>query len=157
MYQVLSEKGFNFIKNSRRCCLSSYKNDIGEWAIGYGYNKSIEPGRTISELTALSLLQADVIECERKLNEIIMIPLVQNQFDAVLSLFYDVGPGVLGKKSGVEIWKSGNISPMLSLINNSKLDAAGEYFSYWGVNQGKDSLKFREAEKKIFLYGTYPL
>jgi len=157
MYQVLSEKGFNFIKNSRRCCLSSYKNEVGEWAIGYGYNKSVGPGRTISELTALSLLQSDIMECEQKLNEIIMTPLAQSQFDAVLSLYYDVGPGIFGKKSGVEIWKSGNTSPILTFINDSKFDAAGEYFSYWGINHGKDKLQFREAEKKMFLYGTYPL
>lgn len=157
MYQVLSEKGFNFIKDSRRCCLSSYKNEMGAWAIGYGYNKNVGPGRIISELTALILLQSDIMECEKKLNAIIMNPLNQSQFDAVLSLFYDIGPGVFGKKSGVEIWKSGNMSPMLSLINDAKFDAAGEYFSYWGINRGKDKLHFREAEKKIFLYGTYPL
>ncbi|MEE4411548.1 MULTISPECIES: lysozyme [Serratia] len=157
MYQVLSEKGFNFIKNSRRCCLSSYKNESGEWAIGYGYNKNVGPGRVISELTALSLLQSDIMECEQKLNEIIMTPLAQSQFDAVLSLYYDVGPGIFGKKSGVEIWKSGNTSPILAFINDAKFDAAGEYFSFWGVNCGKDKLRFREAEKKMFLYGTYPL
>lgn len=157
MYQVLSEKGFNFIKNSRRCCLSSYKNEEGVWAIGYGYNKNVGPGRTISELTALSLLQSDIMECEQKLNAIIMAPLTQSQFDAVLSLFYDIGPGIFGKKSGVEIYKSGNTSPILALINEAKFDAAGEYFSYWGMNHCKDKLHFREAEKKIFLYGTYPL
>ncbi|ANS43569.1 lysozyme [Serratia inhibens] len=157
MYQVLSEKGFNFIKNSRRCCLSSYKNEIGEWAIGYGYNKSVGPGRTISELTALGLLQADIMECEQKLNEILMTPLAQSQFDAILSLFYDIGLGVCGKKSGIGICKSGSISPMLSLINDAKFYAAGEYFLYWGINHEKDKLKLREAEKKIFLHGTYPI
>ncbi|SPZ57094.1 Phage-related lysozyme (muraminidase) [Serratia quinivorans] len=157
MYQVLSENGFNFIKKSRRCCLSSYVNDEGEWAVGYGYNRNVGPGRTISELTALSLLQSDIMECEQRLNEIIMTPLAQYQFDAVLSLFYDVGPGVFGKRSGVEIWKSGNTSPMLTLINDAKLDDVSEYFSYWGVNSSKERLRLREEEKEIFLYGVYPL
>lgn len=157
MYQVLSEKGFNFIKNSRRCCLSSYVNDEGVWAVGYGYKKDIGPGRTISELTALCLLQSDIMECEQRLNEIVMAPLCQYQFDAILSLFYDIGPGVFGKKSGVEIWKSGNTSPMLALINDAKYVDVGDYFSFWGVNGCKEKLRLREAEKKIFLHGIYSL
>ncbi|CAI1500377.1 lysozyme [Serratia entomophila] len=155
MYQVLSEKGFDFIKESRRCCLSSYVNQDGERAIGYGYRKNIFPGKVITELTALSLLQADIMECEKRLNEIVMIPLAQHRFDAILSLFYDVGPGSPGKKSGVEILKSGSVSPMLTLINDAKFDAASEYFSYWGVTGGCVNFHLREAEKNLFLHGYY--
>ncbi|BEM58651.1 hypothetical protein SME22J_25120 [Serratia marcescens] len=155
MYQVLSEKGFGFIRESRRCCLSSYVNQDGERAIGYGYSKNILPGKIITELTALSLLQADIMECEQRLNEIVMIPLAQHRFDAILSLFYDVGPGCSGKKSGFEVLKSGSISPMLTFINDARFDAAAEYFSYWGVNGACSKLHLREAEKSLFLYGAY--
>lgn len=155
MCQVLSEKGFGFIRESRRCCLSSYVDQDGERAIGYGYRKNISPGKVITELTALSLLQADIMECEKRLNEIIMMPLAQHRFDAILSLFYDVGPGASGKKSGFEVLKSGSVSPMLTFINAARFDAAAEYFSYWGVNCGCSKLHLRDAEKNLFLYGDY--
>ena len=91
MHQVLSERGLTLIKSFEGLRLSSYRDSGGIWTIGYGHTGDVGAGKTISELTALTLLQADVMDCEALLHKIVEVPLNQGQFDALVSFLFNVG------------------------------------------------------------------
>lgn len=97
----ISQNGLNLIKKWEGCYLTSYKDPVGIWTIGYGTTNSdkaitgteIKQGMSISQETANNWLEASV---NRK-----YVPLVekyqskynfnQNQFDALVSFAYNIG------------------------------------------------------------------
>lgn len=158
MHQTISDSGLIFIKSFEILRLSSWQNTKGVWTIGYGHTQDVKSGQVITDLTALSLLQADIMEYEECIQQIVTTPLSQNQFDALVSFSFSVGLGVPGVKNGLQYLKSGTPSSLLLHLNNYKYNEAAEQFSYWiyqdNEKQPSDELKQRrEKEKQLFLSG----
>jgi lysozyme len=154
MYQKVSENGFLFIKNQETYRLSAYQDPANVWIIGYGYKKEVKPKQIITELTALALLQADIMDCEHWLNLIIAYPLSQCQFDALASFLFNVGPGIPGVNSGLEYLKSGSPSPLLMAVNSGHYQEAANQFLYWDYVDLPSSQRQRgrrQAERDLFL------
>lgn len=154
MQQILSERGLSLIKGYEGLRLSSYRDSGGIWTIGYGHTGEVRAGQTISELTALTLLQADVMECEALLYRIVEVPLNQGQFDALVSFLFNVGPGKVGVKSGLRYLKSGSPSTLLRLLNAGLYQEAAEQFPLWAYAGGQrlpGLLRRRREEQSLFL------
>ncbi|MCP1107019.1 lysozyme [Serratia nevei] len=154
MQQILSARGLSLIKSYEDLRLSSYRDSGGIWTIGYGHSGEVRAGQTISELTALTLLQADVMECEALLHRIIEVPLNQGQFDALVSFLFNVGPGKAGVKSGLRYLKSGSPSTLLRLLNAGRYQEAAEQFPLWAYAGGQrlpGLLRRRREEQRLFL------
>jgi len=74
-----------------------YRDAAGRPTIGYGtlIDTSEEQylmNATITEAEAERLLRRDLVPFEKAINDTITVHLAQNQFDALLSLVYNIGP-----------------------------------------------------------------
>lgn len=90
--------GLNMIKNFESCRLTAYKAVSTEkyWTIGWGhYGADVTQGMTITQERADQLLEQDVTSFENYVNAFSKkynVDLNQNQFDALVSFTYNVGP-----------------------------------------------------------------
>ena len=138
-----SNTGINLIKKFEGFSANEYICPAGKITIGYGH--VILPSEhftTITEDEAIELLKKDLESREIELNKLIKVSLFQNQFDALISLVYNIG---------MSNFKS---STLLKFINSNSFDKVPEQFRRWiYVNkQVSNGLKKRrEAEIKAWL------
>lgn len=89
-----SENGLRLIKGYESLSLRAYRCPAGVVTIGYGHTRTARPGQTITEREADELLRGDIVEAERAVNLTAGVrPLTQNQFDALVSLVFNIGSG----------------------------------------------------------------
>lgn len=93
-----SPKGIALIKEFEGLRLKAYLCPGGVWTIGYGHTAGVKSGMVISEAQAEEYLKADLILFERYLNGL-GLALNQNQFDALISLIYNIGIGNFQKST----------------------------------------------------------
>lgn len=92
-----SQAGVDLIKSFEGLSLTAYRLP-GEqyYTIGYGhYGKEVKAGQRITKDEAEKLLKADLEKFEEWVNTIPPFELNQNQFDALVSFTYNLGPGNL--------------------------------------------------------------
>ena len=88
----LSPKGLQHLKSVEGLRLTAYW-DRKQWSIGYG-TKS-RKGEVIDEAEAERRLLANVRYFEKCVHKYITVPLLQPEFDALVSWTYNVGCGAL--------------------------------------------------------------
>lgn len=88
-----SSSGKNLIKRWEGLRLTAYRDPVGVWTIGYGHTKDVYEGQTITVAQADAMLEAELAEYEGYVNDYVTANLNQNQFDALVSFVYNVGPG----------------------------------------------------------------
>jgi lysozyme len=96
---------------------------------------------TISKDTAEELLLEDVQRFEEAVNEEVKVPLKQNQFDALVSWTFNLGPSNLKQ------------STLLRVLNEGEYDQVPAQIKRWNKAGGKvlDGLiRRREAEALLF-------
>jgi len=137
----ISQEGIALIKKFEGCELEAYKCPAGVWTIGYGHTKDVKEGDRINKDEANYLLEEEMIEYEGYINDMVEVPLEQNQFDALTSWVYNLGSSNLMS------------STMLTLLNESKYNEIPQQIKRWNKAGGKvlDGLvKRREAEALLF-------
>jgi lysozyme len=95
----------------------------------------------------------DIAVSEKLVLNNVKIQLSQNQFDALVSIVYNVGPGSK-TKDGIIRLKSGVPSTLLKKINNNDFVGAGQEFLKWCRADGiimSGLERRREAERQLFL------
>ena len=89
-----SAQGLALIKRFQGLSLEKYRDAEGMWLIGYGHlirnQERFDTRLTCSQAEALFL--QDVEAYRQRLCQCIDAPLVQHQFDALLSLAFSLGP-----------------------------------------------------------------
>ena len=121
--------------------------------IGYGHLiKSEEDFRDgINETTATELLRTDITTAERAVKNNISVPLKQNQYDALVSLAYNIGA------------KSFANSTVVKYINNSNFRSSvypnlESAWKAWNRSQGEISnglINRRQNEWDLYNRGIY--
>ncbi|MEQ1159091.1 lysozyme [Acinetobacter calcoaceticus] len=143
----LSVEGVNQICNFEGLKLSAYDDDTGVWTIGYGTTrypngKRVSEGDRCTLEQAKAYMQHDLKIFERAVNSSVKVPLKQNQFDALVSLAYNIGVGAFKH------------STLLKKLNSGDYKEAANQFDVW-VNAGGKRLQGlvnrRAMEKKLFL------
>ncbi len=137
----ISKEGLSLIKKFEGCELEAYLCPAGVWTIGYGHTKDVKEGDKINRDEADYLLQEEMIEYESYINDFVEVPLEQNQFDALCSWVYNLGPTNLKN------------STMLRVLNEDKYTDVPQEIKRWNKAGGEvlDGLiKRREAEAKMF-------
>lgn len=129
-----AEPGRGLIQGSEDCRLKAYPDPLtgkGPWTCGWGTTgASVGPDTTWTQQYADERFDESLAEFERMANDAIEVELTQNQFDAFLSILYNVGPG--GKhRDGIIILKSGRPSTLLRFINERQFEQAGRQFLQW--------------------------
>lgn len=106
-----SSKGIDFIKSFETLQLKAYKAVPTEqfYTIGYGhYGPDVIPGTTITETEAEHLLAEDLADTERAVsNATAGWGLKQCQFDALVSLAFNVGVNAFQNSTLLKLVKQG--------------------------------------------------
>ena len=135
------EKGLELIKHFEGCELVAYKCPAGVWTIGYGHIKGVSEGMTITQEQAEQMLLDELIEYENYINELVTVPLSQNQFDALVSWVYNLGPANL------------KASTLLKVLNQGEYEDVPMQIKRWNKAGGKvleGLIRRREAEACLF-------
>jgi lysozyme len=147
----ISESGIDLIKRFEGLELESYQDIAGVWTIGYGHTETAGPNQKISAREADDLLRRDLAPRERAVEQMVKVPLNQNEFDALVSFVFNVGIGALKSSTALK-----------RLNRNDRLGAA-DALTWWnkatvaGVLREVTGLTRRRAsERALFLTPTNP-
>ena len=134
-------EGLSLIKKFEGCELEAYQCSAGVWTIGYGHTKGVTPSDSISQEEAEQMLVDELHEYESYVNEYVTVALSQNQFDALVSWVYNLGPANL------------KASTMLKVLNSGKYEDVPAQIKRWNKAGGKvleGLIRRREAEACLF-------
>ena len=103
--------------------LAAYRDTRGIWTIGVGHAASGLPphpraGMTITEAECQALLDADLAPVEAAIGQAVHVPLSQNEFDALVSLGFNIGAGGLRGSSVVRELNLGNVAGAANAFRN---------------------------------------
>jgi len=142
----ISPAGISAIKRHEGLRLHAYQDSAGVWTIGHGHTGNVQPGQHISEAEAEQLLRDDLAQAEAAVNNGVRVPVTQEQYDAMVSLAFNIGGSAFGK------------STLLQKLNEGDIHAAANEFLRWDkitVNGAKEVLpgltSRRRAERAMFL------
>lgn len=121
----ISSTGVDLIKHFESCKLTAYQDSVGIWTIGWGHTGSVKKGDIWTQGEADNILLNDLDKFEGYINQHVKVPLTQNQFDALVSWTFNLGPGNL---------KS---STMLTKLNEKKYDEVPSQMKRWNKAGGK--------------------
>jgi len=136
-----SNEGISLIQKFEGCELEAYQCSAGVWTIGYGHTKDVVEGMTITKEQAEQMLVDELHEYENYINEYVTVALSQNQFDALVSWVYNLGPANL------------KASTMLKVLNSGKYEDVPAQIKRWNKAGGKvleGLIRRREAEACLF-------
>ena len=131
----------SLIKKFEGCELEAYKCAAGVWTIGYGSTKGVKEEDTLTQEEADNLLLHEMQEYEGYINDLVKAPLEQNQFDALVSWVFNLGPANL------------KASTMLKFLNAGDYHLIPSQIKRWNKAGGKvleGLIRRREAEALLF-------
>ena len=135
-------EGLALIKKFEGCELKAYQCSAGVWTIGYGHTKDVVEGMEITQEQAEQMLVDELHEYESYVNEYVTVALSQNQFDALVSWVYNLGPANL------------SASTMLKVLNSGEYEDVPAQMKRWNKAGGKvleGLIRRREAEACLFV------
>lgn len=147
-HMQLSTNGFNLLAELEGVVLNPYKDSVGIPTIGIGSTyyedgtKVTMKDKAITKERAIQLAKNVVKSFEAKVNEVILLPMTQNQFDAMVLLCYNIGESGFARSSVVRNFNAGN------------LQKAADSFLLWNKAGGKVSKGLtnrRQKERNLFL------
>jgi lysozyme len=137
----ISQEGISLIKKFEGCELEAYKCAAGVWTIGYGHTKNVKEGDSILKEDAESMLVHELQEYCNDVDIAVKVDLKQNEFDALVSWTYNLGPTNL------------NSSTMLKVLNEGKHNEVPAQMKRWNKASGQVKqglVRRREAEALMF-------
>lgn len=103
----LSKEGLRELKNYEGCRLAAYQDKGGSWTIGYGDTHNVSPGMVITQVEADTRLAKRAAEFEAVVFETLHHVPTQGQFDALVSLCYNVGEHAFSQSTLVRLYNDG--------------------------------------------------
>ena len=93
----ISAEGVALIKRFEGCpekdgVVYAYQDSVGVWTIGFGHTKEVNEGDTCTREEAEEMLATELEEYEGYINDLVDVPLLQSQFDALVAWVYNLGP-----------------------------------------------------------------
>lgn len=145
-----SDNGIALLKAHEGLRLEAYPDAGYGWSratIGYGHTSQAGPpavtkGMKITAVGAEEILRSDLVAFENAVRSAVHVPLNQNQFDALVSFTFNLGPGNL------------KTSTLLKKLNAGDYAGAADQFPRWNKSNGKvlaGLTKRRAAERQMFL------
>ncbi|MDH1725063.1 lysozyme [Acinetobacter johnsonii] len=143
----ISPSGIDLICNFEGLRLKAYDDGVGVWTIGFGTTKypngiRVKKGDACTLDQAKAYMQNDLKSFEQTVNNTVKVPLNQNQFDALVSLAYNIGTNAFSK------------STLVKKLNANDIRGAADQFDVW-VNAGGKRMQGlvnrRAREKALFI------
>lgn len=143
----VSPSGIDLICNFEGKRLMAYDDGVGIWTIGFGttiYPNGIKVkrGDTCTEAQAKAYMAYDLKKFELAVNNAVTVPLNQNQFDALVSLAYNIGTNAFKN------------STLVKMLNAGDIRGAANQFDVWikaGGKRMQGLVNRRAKEKALFL------
>ena len=136
----ISQNGISLIEGFEGLVLHAYQDHGGVWTIGYGHTgPDVHPGETITAAQAQALLKNDLGWAQAAVRDNVHVPLTQNQFDALVSLTYNLG--------------SQGYPTLLNALNSGNYAAAQQDFHLYVHDRGSvlpGLVARRDAEANLF-------
>ena len=147
MKKTINKIGLKLIAQFEGCYLQAYLCPANVWTIGIGTTiypngVKVKKGDKCTLEQAHKYLAHDMIEFEKTVNDSVKVPLSQNQFDALVSLSYNIGSTAFKN------------STLLKKLNAKDYAGAADQFPRWNKGGGKvlkGLVRRREAERALFL------
>lgn len=140
----VSEVGRKMIEGFEGCRLEAYRDVVGVLTIGYGHTVGVWYGQKITQAQADALLIEDLdkVYGPGVMAAIGDVPTTQAQFDAMVSLAFNIGVGAFKGSTVCRMHKAGNYA------------AAADAFSMWNKGGGRvlePLARRRLTEEKLYL------
>jgi lysozyme len=121
--------------------LTSYQDSAGVWTIGYGHTAGVTQGMTCTQAQAETWLLEDIQWAASVVQNQVLVPLTQGEFDALVDFVFNVGSGNFAS------------STMLRMLNAGNFAGAADQFARWDLAGGQvvaGLLRRRIAEEGEF-------
>ena len=143
----LTKEGIDLIHSFESCRLQAYKDPVGIWTIGWGHTSmagppKVTPGMRITQAYADEIFARDIKKYEDHVKRLVTVPINDNQYSALVSFCYNLGPGNLEE------------STLLRMVNDRMFTSAANEFQKWNKAKGKvlnGLTRRRYAERDLFL------
>ncbi len=143
----ISPSGINLITSFEDLKLEAYDDGTGTWTIGFGTTAypdgvRVQKGDRCSLVQANTFFQHDLRRFQNTVNQTVSVVLSQNQFDALVSLSYNIGQHAFKN------------STLLKYLNAGNYQAAADQFLVWNKGGGQvlqGLVRRREVEQALFL------
>lgn len=143
----LSSAGVAALKSYEGLSLTAYRDSGGVWTIGYGSTRDVREGMRISQAEADQRFLADTEWAQAAVRTDVVVPITQPQFDALVSLAYNIGAGAFAR------------STLLRLLNAGDYRGAAEQFLVWNKVKGEvvTGLAVRRAKERAMFMEPAPI
>jgi lysozyme len=126
--------------------LKAYRDSAGVWTIGIGHTSMagpprVTPGLTVTDAECDAIFARDLVSYEAAVTKAVKVPMDQHEFDALVSLCYNIGPAGLAR------------STVVRRLNAGDRRGAGEAFLMW--NKPAEIRGRRRGERAQFLGQVY--
>lgn len=145
-----SARGLDLIKGFEGFRPRASRLPDGRWIVGYGHTRTARPGLAVSPRDAeLVLAHSDLPPIEQLIQDEVLAPLTQNEFDALVSFAWNIGPGAFQSSS------------VLSNLNEGDRLAAASDMWLWRRGRVNGEVKIidalvRRRAAEISLFLTHP-
>lgn len=140
----IKQSTFKLIKQFEGVSKTPYDDGFGNYTIGVGHHiKPDEAHLYYSTLTTKqvdTLLKRDMAPCERVIKDEVGHPLTQGQFDALMSLCFNIGKDNFAR------------SEVMRHLNRGNYHKAAQAMLNW--NRPQELVPRRKHEAKLFLNGA---
>lgn len=150
-----SDAGVSLIKRFESCKLKAYpdpKTGGAPWTCGWGETEGVTPDTSWTQEEADRKLAESIAKREIIVSKYVTHDMTQGQFDAFVSIIFNVGEG--GPfKDGICRLKNGNPSTLLRKFNAGDIGGCETEWTRWvspGSSVEKGLLRRRLAELSLF-------
>lgn len=138
----ISVAGLALIQQFEGTRTEAYSDAVGIPTICTGSTKGVYLGQTATLAECEERLSEDVSYAGEAIRKGVRVKLTQDQYDALVSLVFNIGPGAFSR------------STLLKRLNDGQCRVAADEFLRWRYAAGKPLrglLKRRQAERELFI------
>jgi lysozyme len=143
----INQAGLDIVKEREGLRLAAYRDTGGIWTIGYGHTSmagspTVTPTLRITAQDAEDILRKDISTAEVQVARVLTRTANENQFSAMVSFCFNVGPTAFAK------------STLLRKFNAGDIEGAANEFLRWVHDDGvklEGLVKRRAMERALFL------
>lgn len=136
-----NDAGLDLIKEYEGLRLTTYRCPGGVWTIGYGHTRTVRPNMIITPAQAEGFLREDMYSVEKYVNDLVDVPLSDNQFAALVGFVFNVGVGNFKRSS------------LLRLLNRGWYEQVPAQLTRWNRVKGEvlgGLARRRAAESRLW-------
>ena len=117
--EKISDAGLSIIKRFEGLQLKAYKCPAGKYTIGWGHIDKVKASSVATVEECEEFLRQDLRAVHTAIDRYVVVPLTQNQYDALASFVFNLGAGNFLK------------STMLKKLNSGRYDEVPEQIMRW--------------------------